>query len=293
MENREREKKWSQDYRKNNKESVKAYHRQYREANKESVKAYQRQYREANRKKIAKKAQRYRQANKEKLALAAAQWYKRYRAANGEKIAKATNKMRGEGSSPDSMRVTTPAATGGTADWARRLQEEGRRCVKPWGEEPRRRQPTHDTGGQNAARLGASKAAGPQVAKCQEDQVEEVNDGEENAFGDEQARMRRQARPWKSTADAEAGVGGRSKADSSAGTATGNGFVNGHRPRIASASVAGGAAAKVVEQEDEEEEERQADLWFAWDGRIRECRAVLATQPWTLAVRVVCGCEAR
>ena len=108
-----------------------------------------------------------------------------------------------------------------------------------------------------------------------------------------QARMRRQARPWKSTADADTEGHGRSMADSSSGTATGHGFVNGHRPRIASASVARGAAAKRVEQEDEEEEERQADLWFAWDGRIRECRAVLATQPWTLAVRLVCGSEAR
>ena len=48
-----------------------------------------------------------------------------------------------------------------------------------------------------------------------------------------QARLRAQARPWKSTADAETEGHARSKADSSAAMATGDGFVDGHRPRIA------------------------------------------------------------
>ena len=71
-----------------------------------------------------------------------------------------------------------------------------------------------------------------------------------------QARLRGQARPWKSTADVDTEGRRCSKADSSAGKATGNGFVNGHRPRM---------LAKVVVQEDDEEEKRQADLCSAQD----------------------------
>ena len=263
MKDREREKKRSQDYRKNNKASVKAYQRQYKAANKAKIAEVSRRYREANR----------------------------------DKIAEARKKTRGEAITPNSMPVVTPAAAGVTRRRWRRLQQRGKQYVRRWGEQPREWQPTHDTRGQNAVGLGASTAAGLQVGKSLQGQGAQMNDRDEKypsaedeppmkvKKGDKhtrtatsvcmlgakgaaqgarprqkghgrsdadssatvamgatdhecppaatQARLRGQARPWKSTADAETEGHARSKADSSAAMATGDGFVDGHRPRIA------------------------------------------------------------
>ena len=126
-----------------------------------------------------------------------------HRVANGDKIAEARKKTRGEATTPDSTPVATPAAAGGTRDRARCLQQQGGRCVKPRGEQPQQRQPTHHTRGQNAARLRASKAAGLQVAKSQEDQGEEVNDRDENTFGDELGAKRGQILAEHASAEEE------------------------------------------------------------------------------------------
>ena len=115
---------------------------------------------------------------------------RKYWEANKDKIAEARKKTRGEATTPDSTPVAMPAAAGGTRVRGRRLQQQGGRCVQPRGEQPRQWQPTQDTRGQNAARLGASTAADLQVAKSQEDQGAEVNDRDENTIADERGAKR-------------------------------------------------------------------------------------------------------
>ena len=283
MKNMDKEKKRSQDYRKDNKASIAAYQRRYKAENKAKLAQAQAAYKAANRDKIAQSRKDMYRRKKEEMARTVAVGQGETAATGQAGCGKETNselrgqqerqkapalvklasrkKTRAQASTPDPTPVATPAAAGGTPAKARRPQQQGGRCVQARGEQSRQQWPTRDTRGQNAARRGASTAADLQVAKCQEDQCEEVNDWDENTLGDEQARMRREARPWKSTADVDTEGRRCSKADSSAGKATGNGFVNGHRPRM---------LAKVVVQEDEEEEKRQADLCSARD-RLFKC----------------------
>ena len=63
---------------------------------------------------------------------------------------------------------------------------------------------------------------------------------------------------------------GRSKADWSAATATGDGSQLATGPAVTSGTLARGAAAKRVEKDDEEEEKRQAELRRAQD-QLKKC----------------------
>ena len=85
-----------------------------------------------------------------------------------------------------------------------------------------------------------------------------------------QETVRMQARPLKSTADAESKGHGRSKADRSAVAAASRGSQPATGPSVTSATLGMGASAKRVEKEDEEQEKRQSELRRAQD-QLKKC----------------------